>query len=226
MPIPIQNPRECHAGLIVMLRITLAGILLFSLPVFVRADYDSAVAALEANDYETAFNEFLLLAKEGNAEAQNRIGMMYQGGMGVPQDPEEALKWYQKSAEDGFTPAQLNLGSMYRKGVCIPPDYIKASEWYRRAAEQGVSEAQYNLGILYFSGNGLPRDVVQAYAWVDVAAADGNERARDSRGVIESELDPAQLEDARRLAGELWEKYGNKERAGDRNINSARIKSE
>lgn len=194
-----------------MSRIALVSLIIFSFSTFARADYDSAVAALEANDYETAFNEFLALAEAGNAEAQNKIGMLYQRGIGIPQDPTEALKWYHKAAEDGHIFAQFNLGSMYQKGICITQDYPKAFKWYRMAAEQGVTDAQYNLGIMYFSGDGIPIDVVQAYAWVDIAAAGGNERARNSRSIIESEMKPDQLEEARKLSKEFGEKYGNRE---------------
>lgn len=194
-----------------MLRIALVffAVLLFQAPV--QADYDLAVAALEANDYETAFNEFLVLAEAGNTEAQNKIGMMYQRGIGIPQDPAEALKWYHKAAEDGHIFAQFNLGSMYQKGICITQDYPEAFKWYRMAAEQGVTDAQYNLGIMYFSGDGIPIDVVQAYAWVDIAATRGNERARNSLSIIESEMTTDQLEEARKLAKEFSEEYGNRE---------------
>ena len=206
-----------------MFRTILAAGIFFCLLSFARADYDSAVAALEVGDYENAFNEFKLLAEDGDAEAQNKLAMMFQRGMGIPQDPDAALQWYQKAAEGGFSPAQLNLGAMYRKGVCIPPDYPEASRWYRKAAEQGVSEAQYNLGMMYFYGNGLPRDMVQAYAWVDIAANSGNERARDSLGVIIAELDPAGLDQARKLAIEYGNRYGYREQVGDTNTKPEEI---
>ena len=194
-----------------MLRIVITSFILFLFSALVQADYESANAALKAGDYEIAFNEFQSLSEAGNAEAQNKLAMMYQRGIGIPQDPAEALKWYRRAADDGYTFAQYNLGAMYQKGVCIQQDSPEALKWYRKAAEQGVTEAQYNLGIMYFSGDGIPKDVIHAYTWVDVAALGGNESARDTRDLIESEMSPEQIEEARMLAKEFWQMYGKKE---------------
>lgn len=44
------------------------------------------------------FAETKALADQGNAEAQNNLGMMYGLGKGVPQDDAEAVKWLRKAA--------------------------------------------------------------------------------------------------------------------------------
>jgi TPR repeat protein len=41
---------------------------------------------------------------------------MYQHGRGVPQNDEEAIKWYRKAAEGGYSAAQDNLDWMYQNG--------------------------------------------------------------------------------------------------------------
>ena len=38
-------------------------------------------------------------AEQGDAEAQNRLGVCYEYGKGVPQDYQEAVKWYRKAVE-------------------------------------------------------------------------------------------------------------------------------
>ena len=68
--------------------------LVFLLSGFVRADLESALAAAEAGDYETAFKEYLHLAEKGDALAQSNLGVMYMEGLGVPQDYTEALFSY------------------------------------------------------------------------------------------------------------------------------------
>ncbi len=78
------------------------------------------------------------------------------------------------------------------------------------AAEQGDTEAQYNLGIFYYKGLGIPEDYVQVYAWSDIAAAGGYQSAQNLRDMIGAKLNPTQLKKARKLAKELWEKYGKK----------------
>ena len=71
---------------------------------------------------------------------------------GVPQDYEEAVKWYRLAAEQGYANAQYNLGLMYDNGEGVPQDYAEAVKWYRLAAEQGMLHAQYNLGVMYDNG--------------------------------------------------------------------------
>ncbi len=47
---------------------------------------------------------------------------MYDNGRGVPQDYQEALKWYRLAAEQGNAIAQYNLGFMYDNGEGVPQD--------------------------------------------------------------------------------------------------------
>ena len=131
-------------------------------------------------------------------------------GFGVEQDHDEALKWTRKAAEQGLALGQSNLGFMYRDGLGLPQDYTEALKWFRKAAEQGLALGQANLGVMYHQGHGLQKDNVQAYAWIGIAAANGNANAIQMLGFLESQLTPNKLEEARELAEELWEKYGNK----------------
>ena len=100
---------------------------------------------------------------------------------------------------------------MYTNGFGVQQDYTEAIKWYRKSAEQGNAVAQYNLGVMYNKGHGLQKDNVQAYAWTGIAAANGNADAVQARNYLETQLTPNELEEARQLARELWDKYGNKE---------------
>ena len=62
------------------------------------ADLDDGVAAYHSGDYEKAFREFLPLAEQGNTDAQNNLGVMYDGGMGVLENDAEAVKWFRKAS--------------------------------------------------------------------------------------------------------------------------------
>ena len=77
--------------------------------------------------------------------AQYGLGYMYYEGQGVPQDYEEAVKWYRLAAEQGDAEAQCGLGEMYYGGEGVPQDYAEAIRLWKLAAEQGDEEAQYNL---------------------------------------------------------------------------------
>ncbi len=80
-------------------------------------------------------------AAQGNAEALNRLGMIYEQGIGVPQDYGKAVEWYEKAAAQGDAAAQLNLGEMCEKGFGVPQDYARAYMWVNLAAAQGWPDA-------------------------------------------------------------------------------------
>src|SRR5215469_9394049 len=66
--------------------------------------------AFDKGDYAGALDELLPMAKQGNAEAQCELGIMYANGKGVPQDYTEAIKWYRLAADQGYSTAQFSLG--------------------------------------------------------------------------------------------------------------------
>ena len=66
------------------------------------AGLDDGKAAYDGGDYVTAYNELKPFAEQGNADAQRRLGWMFDLGEGVPQDYAEAMKWYRKAADRGM----------------------------------------------------------------------------------------------------------------------------
>jgi TPR repeat protein len=148
-------------------------------------------------------------ANAGDAEAQNRLGLLYAKGQGAPQNYHEAAKWYRKAAGQGFADAQYNLGVMYANGQGVPQDDAESARWYRKAADQGDAGAQYNLGLMYFNGQGVPQDFVQSYFWCSLAASrasgDVNKLASDARDLAAKQLPPDKLMEAQRMATG-WEK--------------------
>src|SRR5262245_44303695 len=63
--------------------------------------FDDASAAYERGDYVQAMKLFRRLAENGHQWAQRRVGSMYAEGQGVPQDYQEAVKWYRLAAAQG-----------------------------------------------------------------------------------------------------------------------------
>ena len=79
-------------------------------------------------------------ANAGDAEAQNRLGVMYANGQGVPQDLAESARWYRKAADQGDAGAQYNLGLMCFNGQGVPTDYAQAYFWFSLAASRGSGD--------------------------------------------------------------------------------------
>ncbi|MBR6901213.1 MAG: SEL1-like repeat protein [Synergistaceae bacterium] len=66
-----------------------------------------AVAVLGAvSAFAESFNDVLKKAQKGDAEAQYKLGLMYDNGDGVTQDYSEAVKWIRKAAQQELTDAQ------------------------------------------------------------------------------------------------------------------------
>ena len=112
---------------------------------------------------EDAGEAIRLAAEQGDASAQDDLGLMYADGRGVPRDSTEAVRWYRLAAEQGLADGQKNLGDMYMDGRGVPQDETEAVRWYRLAADQGRAAAQYFLGGMYANGRGVPQDYVAAY---------------------------------------------------------------
>jgi TPR repeat protein len=117
-------------------------------------------------------------AEQGDADAQDALGDLYNSGQGVRRDYAQAALWYRKAAEQGDADAQDSLGDLYHEGQGVPQDDVQAATWFHKAAEQGDADAQESLGDLYDTGRGVPRDYAEAYFWYDLAAA-GEKDASD-----------------------------------------------
>jgi hypothetical protein len=141
-------------------------------------------------------------AAQGDAAAQFKVALIFDDGQGVPQDYQQAMKWYRLAAEQGVTEAQNNLGVMYDYGHGVPQNYQEAIKWYRLAAEQGHPLGQFNLGVLYESGKGVPQDYVLAHMWYSLASASGDAESARSRDLLVKKMTRDQIVEAQRLVRE------------------------
>jgi hypothetical protein len=74
-------------------------------------------------------------ANQGDAAAQNNLGVMYENGRGgLAKDEVEAVRWYRKAADQGYSEAQVNLGRMYENGRGgLPKDPDEARRLYKES---------------------------------------------------------------------------------------------
>ena len=93
-------------------------------------------------------------------------GVMYDQGIGVPEDDAEAVRWCALAAEQGHAKHNTISVLCMTKGDGVPEDDAEAVRWYQMAAEQGHAGAQTNLGFMYYQGDGVPEDAYQSRALV------------------------------------------------------------
>ena len=79
-------------------------------------DLHSGIMAFEAKHFSRAMQLLSPLAEQGDPEAQYRVAIMYQGGLGMAKNDTQAFKWMREAAEKGHALAQHGLGFMYMEG--------------------------------------------------------------------------------------------------------------
>jgi len=85
-------------------------------------------------------------ADQGLAEAENRLGVCYQNGQGVPKSYTKAYYWYKKAATQGNGDADENIGRMYYRGEGgLPQNTEKANFWFEKAVRNGDSFAKVEI---------------------------------------------------------------------------------
>ena len=161
------------------------------------------VAAYTLMDYEAARAIWLPLAEAGEAEAQFRLALLYELGLGVDQSDELAFGWHQAAALQGHAGAQFVLGRMYASGQGTEIDIFYAFDWILNAAEGGEVRAQYYVATLYLTGEGIEPSILEAYIWFTRVANSGTNgpelsRASEAVATLEDRLTPDELMEALR----------------------------
>lgn len=135
-------------------------------------DLGSGISAFESKQFSRAAGLLGPLAELGHPEAQYRVAIMAQNGLGMHRNDLLAFKYMKAAAKAGLGVAQHGLGFMYMEGECTEKDSAKAVEWLTRAAEQGLAGSQTTLALLYEEGRGVPKDPEQAKKWYRMAGFD------------------------------------------------------
>ena len=106
-------------------------------PKYIPSD---ALDAFERQDYELVLKLALPAAMDGNSDAQTRVALLYQCGLGVNRDVLEAERWLLRAAERGNPVAWNNLGSLYASKV---PELMHrwgaAQECYEKSKQLGLN---------------------------------------------------------------------------------------
>lgn len=144
-------------------------VLLFSVS-GLAGDFEEGVKAYDTENYKKAFTFLLPFAKQGNAEAQFKLGYILEADQGVQKNEQEALEWYKKSAKQNYLKAYRNLGLFFLN----KEKYNEAYKWFKKGAEAGNSYAQFYLGAFYAEGLGVKKDYEKAREWYKKSADQGN----------------------------------------------------
>jgi TPR repeat protein len=173
----------------------------------------------------------LLLKAAGQSksgEVEYQIGDLYLiGTNGLPNDREEAMKWYAKAASRGNVRGMMTLSSLWENEPSIDlrkvletgripeqtfkRDIVQSYCWRMRAALMDDAMAQYYLALMLSRdnsdnrGNVIGRDLLEADFWFRLGARNREYDNSQVRGSIEPKMTTAQLDQVKsRIAG--WRK--------------------
>lgn len=113
---------------------------------------------VKAADPKQAFQWISQAADQGLSVAEERLGRLYEVGLGCDADHEKALWWYRKAEAQGLPSAKAGLGRMYRDGLGVAEDLPKAVTYLTAACEADERAAQGMLAEMYDTGRGVKQD--------------------------------------------------------------------
>jgi TPR repeat protein len=123
------------------------------------------------------------LAEAGNGEARYHLGMLYNNGIGVPQDARRAFAEFRAAARAGDPLGAYKLGCYYAGQFgreAVAPDEALALRWKLVAARAGYSLAQLDVAIHH-----ARRDRwAEAFPWFTAAARQGDAQSLYNLSVL------------------------------------------
>lgn len=120
-------------------------------------------------------------AKNGNADAQWELGLMYEYANHVVQDQARALELYRNSADAGNPIGLYLVAHCYQHGIVVDEDKVTSDSLYRQSFEQLIALAPEEdiyvlnfVGSAYFWGDGVEMDRTKAFGYYLTSAEKGN----------------------------------------------------
>ena len=123
---------------------------------------------------KTEFQEIVVKAEAGDAEAMFHRAMGHLVGLGTPIDRPAAAKWLRLAAEKGHVQAQFSYGKVCLLGEIRPKDVKEAVRWFRLAAAKANPDAELSLAQAYANGEGVEADQKEALRWLKLSATHGH----------------------------------------------------
>lgn len=138
-------------------------------------------------DYKKAEQYYLQAIKLNAKFAKNNLAHLYrEGGYGLQQDYDKAIKFYKEAIADDPSRAYDGLSQVYIQ----QKKYKEALPYLKKGAEIGNSQAQNNLGYAYENGFGdLEVDIEKAKYWYEKSAKQGNVLAENNLKKLSKEMD-------------------------------------
>jgi TPR repeat protein len=87
------------------------------------------------------YEQYITAAEAGEVEAQVKIGISYEEGLGVSIDYDEAYRWFKMASLKGNNEAYYRIARFYEYGLSVDQNDENAFEWYLSSASTGFIPA-------------------------------------------------------------------------------------
>jgi TPR repeat protein len=150
--------------------------------------------ALGEKNYSGALKRYEEASKDVSEKVQsaalNRMGELYDRGLGVKQDWTRSFDLYQKAAILGNAYAQANLANALFFGIGTDRDLTEALRWALRGAEGEVPMALNQVAWQYRTGMGVPVDTAEARRRYQRSAELGDTTGESQLGWMYAHVEP------------------------------------
>jgi TPR repeat protein len=140
------------------------------------ASYNLALILLTSSAEADVSRTIALLRVAADAElpdAQHALGVLYLKGRGMPRNPAEAARLFERAAQNGSPVGEVEYAILLFNGDGVTKNESMAARYFRRAAAKGNAIAQNRLARLLASGRGVPVNKIDAAAWHILAVGQG-----------------------------------------------------
>jgi TPR repeat protein len=183
---PPSGPRSSHA------EATIKSAFIFDDPP--NETVSQGDKALAEKDYSGALKRYEVASKDVSEKVQsaalNRMGELYDRGLGVKQDWSRSFDLYQKAAVLGNPYGQANLANALFFGIGTDRDLAEALRWALKGAEGDVPMALNQLGWQYRTGMGVPIDTAEARRRYQRSAELGDTTGESQLGWMYAHVEP------------------------------------
>jgi len=145
----------------------------------ISAQYFLAGQYFQQEKYDKGLYWLNKLVEDELPEAQCLLGLVYNTGLGVEEDSEKAVKYFEKSAMQGDGGGLLHLAACYKTGYGVECNTSKFLELLEKSVKAGNVTAMHVLGNLYEDGELVQKNERKAFELYEKAAKRG-----DSEGQV------------------------------------------
>jgi hypothetical protein len=103
--------------------------------------FEKGLDYYDKGKFSEAFSTWEKLANNGHLGSQFNLAVLYEQGVGVSKDLQQAAKWYRKAAEQKDINAQFALAKMFEQGIGVDKNLGEARKWFSRVISNSDTSA-------------------------------------------------------------------------------------